>query len=218
MCIASASPVVGYAGLFLGAAGIYPQIPLLISWASNNMGGQLKRAVGMAIVVSVGNMGGVVSSYVVRPRVRLRDDRPSADAARPQYRAVDRPRYFPGHGTVLGSLIATFFAATIMMFYLQAQNRKRAALLQSRGKPWTAEEKAAHQDEGDNAPFFICACRVLVPFCAALSCERRHAVNGRLYVDAKGAPVRVSGCSTVLSHLWYSVSAALAAGHPGRGP
>lgn len=58
----------------LAHTGIYPQIPLLLSWGANNIvrnlserfgdprltldqGGTLKRAIGMAIIVSIGNCG-----------------------------------------------------------------------------------------------------------------------------------------------------------------
>jgi len=135
MCIATANSAVGYAGVFIGAAGIYPQIPLLISWGSNNMGGMQKRAIGMAIVVSVGNMGGILSSYV--------------------YRAVDKPRYFPGHGAIIGSLFIGLICATFLELYYMRRNKAKLAAIEARGHEWTAEEKKAHMDEGDDAPFFI---------------------------------------------------------------
>lgn len=34
LCIATPNPAVGYVGVFLGAAGIYPLIPLVISWCA----------------------------------------------------------------------------------------------------------------------------------------------------------------------------------------
>lgn len=43
-------PGVNYTGLFLAAAGVYPLIPLIVSWGSNCMGGSLKKGVGTAII------------------------------------------------------------------------------------------------------------------------------------------------------------------------
>jgi hypothetical protein len=55
-----ASDIVGvqYTGLFLAAMGVYPLIPLIVSWSANNMGGSLKKGVGTAMVISMGNAGG----------------------------------------------------------------------------------------------------------------------------------------------------------------
>lgn len=39
----------------------FPQ-PLVLTWAVNNQGGALKRGTGSAIVVSMGNAGGIISS------------------------------------------------------------------------------------------------------------------------------------------------------------
>ena len=63
MCIATGNAGVGYAGvcesvyskpritlsIVIGASGIYPLIPLIVSWSANTMGGSLKRSIGMAM-------------------------------------------------------------------------------------------------------------------------------------------------------------------------
>ena len=41
-----------------------------------------------------------------------------------------------------------------MELYLIRANKKRDELLQQRGREWTREEKLAHEDEGDGAPFY----------------------------------------------------------------
>jgi len=53
-------PAVNYIGLFLAASGMYPLIPVVVSWGANNVGGSLKKGVATAIIVSVGNAGGVL--------------------------------------------------------------------------------------------------------------------------------------------------------------
>jgi hypothetical protein len=42
---------VKYAGVFLGAMGIYPCIANTISWCSNNIEGVYKRGVTLGIVI-----------------------------------------------------------------------------------------------------------------------------------------------------------------------
>ena len=62
MCIATdpkAKPGVVYAGVYIAACAIYPAFPGVIAWLSNNVSGSLKRSVGMAIQIGVGNLGGV---------------------------------------------------------------------------------------------------------------------------------------------------------------
>lgn len=52
---------VNFAGLFLAAAGVYPLIPVVVSWGANNSGGSLKKGTAAALIVSFGNAGGIVS-------------------------------------------------------------------------------------------------------------------------------------------------------------
>lgn len=62
MLLVSTNTNVQYAGLFLAASGVYPLIPLIISWTANNSGGSTKKATATGIIISVGNAGGIVSS------------------------------------------------------------------------------------------------------------------------------------------------------------
>ncbi|KAF8125328.1 hypothetical protein EV363DRAFT_1533139 [Boletus edulis] len=67
-----------YFGTFLCVIGSYSAFPGSISWLANNLGGRYKRAVGLAIQIGVGNMGGAIASGI--------------------YRTRDEPRYLLGHG------------------------------------------------------------------------------------------------------------------------
>jgi hypothetical protein len=51
----------------LTRVGTYPLIPLIGAWNSNNIGGSLKRGVGIAIQVGFGNFAGVVSAFAFLP-------------------------------------------------------------------------------------------------------------------------------------------------------
>lgn len=44
--------------------GSYPLIPLLSAWNSNNLAGSTKRAMGIAMQVGFGNLGGVIAPYI----------------------------------------------------------------------------------------------------------------------------------------------------------
>ncbi len=72
MCIGTdpkAKPGVVYAGVYIAACAIYPAFPGVIAWLSNNVSGSLKRSVGMAIQIGVGNLGGVSLVVLLTPFV-----------------------------------------------------------------------------------------------------------------------------------------------------
>ncbi|KAJ5701306.1 hypothetical protein N7488_008854 [Penicillium malachiteum] len=46
-------------GIFLMAGGLYPTSPAVIAWTALNMAGSMKRAVGMALMMSISQLGGV---------------------------------------------------------------------------------------------------------------------------------------------------------------
>jgi len=76
-------------------------------------------------VISIGNAGGVISSFI--------------------YRSPDRPRYYLGHGTVIGFVGMTFILALLLRVVLARKNAKRQAILDQRGGvQWSIEEKKAY--------------------------------------------------------------------------
>lgn len=64
--IVSRNATLSYIAVYLAACGIYPTIPNLVAWVSNNVEGSYKRSVSIAMVISFGNINGAVSSNVVR--------------------------------------------------------------------------------------------------------------------------------------------------------
>lgn len=66
MCITTKSPGVTYAGIFIAACAIYQCQPSNITWLSNNLAGSYKRAVGMGIQISVGNLAGGKPTFTSR--------------------------------------------------------------------------------------------------------------------------------------------------------
>lgn len=109
MCIGTnpkEHPRVVYGGVFIAACAIYPAFPGVITWLSNNLSGSLKRSVGMALQIGVGNLGGAMASNF--------------------YRARDAPQYMLGHGLELGFIGAGIIASLILVVGYTAENRKRA--------------------------------------------------------------------------------------------
>lgn len=72
----------GYAGAVLAAVGVFPTIAVDLAWAGGNAGGDMKRGVVIAMVIGVGNLGGICSSFVY----------------------IDPPKFRIGHSVISGWL------------------------------------------------------------------------------------------------------------------
>lgn len=102
MLLSSQNNGVKYAGVYLGALGIYPCIANTIVWTSNNIEGVYKRGVVMGIVIGWGNINGVVSSNIY----------------------INDPEYYEGHGTVLAYLALFLCLGSIVTRQLLVRENK----------------------------------------------------------------------------------------------
>ncbi|KAF2474570.1 high-affinity nicotinic acid transporter [Lindgomyces ingoldianus] len=134
--IASSSHNVKYLGTFFAAAGIYPNVPQCVAWNGNNIGGSTKRAVGIAMQVGFGNLGGVLSGFT--------------------YTVYDAPKYERGHGTVIGLLAMSTILSVFMRHWLRRENRKRdhEDARVNHGSCWPVADMFAQRELGDSAGFF----------------------------------------------------------------
>jgi hypothetical protein len=109
MCIAGRSPGVTYAGVFIAGAAIYPAHPTNVAWLSNNLAGTYKRAIGVGLQLSIGNLGGAAASNF--------------------YRKDDSPRYILGHALEIGVICMGAVAATALAASYRRVNAQRARRL-----------------------------------------------------------------------------------------
>ncbi|TIA53911.1 MFS general substrate transporter [Aureobasidium pullulans] len=129
MCISTSHPGVTYAGIFIAACALYQCQPSNITWLSNNLSGSYKRAVGMGIQISVGNLAGAMASNF--------------------YRSTDAPRYILGHGLEIGFICMGIVALLIQVFNYRRINKQReASLAAGEAENFTPE---ALGDLGDKA-------------------------------------------------------------------
>ncbi|KAI5781445.1 major facilitator superfamily domain-containing protein [Geopyxis carbonaria] len=137
MLISTDNPHVQYAGTFLAAAGIYPNVPMGVAWNGNNIGGSTKRAIGIAMHVGFGNLGGTIAAFV--------------------YRKTDAPRYFSGHGLLMGTTAMSCVLCIFMTWYLRKENARRDEAMREKGltlDDYTEEMRVSEREKGDNATFF----------------------------------------------------------------
>jgi hypothetical protein len=122
-----------YIACFLVTCGIYPNVPQGVAWNGNNIGGSLKRGVGIAMHVGFGNLGGAVSGFV--------------------YRKDDLPHYTSGHATLLGTTGMSLILCIFMTLYLRRENARRDQTHKA-PEEYTRAEKEMESERGDSATFF----------------------------------------------------------------
>lgn len=127
---------VTYFFLFLVAAGLYSPFVCIVTLVANNLAPSSKRAIGMALMISVGNWGGICGSNI--------------------YFAAEEPKYPAGFGTSLGISVAGMIAAYILRLAYQAENRKRDELLERDGEEGIRARYSEEEllEMGDKSPFF----------------------------------------------------------------
>jgi hypothetical protein len=104
-----------------------------VAWNSNNIGGSLKRGIGIAMQIGFGNLGGVISSFT--------------------YLTTDEPRFIKGHAILIGLLSMSFVLTAFMTVYLRRENARRDALGVN-PEEYSIEQKEEQREKGDEASFF----------------------------------------------------------------
>lgn len=129
-------PGVTYGFLFPVAAGLYCPFTCLVSWIANSLAPSSKRAVGMALLISVGNMGGIMGSNI--------------------YLAREAPKYTTGFAASLAMCFAAIGMTFLLRWAYNRENKKKDALIAEHGE---AAIKARYSEQelldmGDKSPFF----------------------------------------------------------------
>ncbi|OJI99433.1 hypothetical protein ASPVEDRAFT_60462 [Aspergillus versicolor CBS 583.65] len=128
-----AVPGVTLFGVFLITGGLYPISPAVTAWISLNCAGTMKRAVGIAAMVSFSQLGGIVGSNI--------------------YISSQAPTYPVGFGISMG-MLAVFGCIWPVIYYfiLKRINAKRAAMDENEIRSRYTEEELSEM--GDRSPLF----------------------------------------------------------------
>ncbi|CAL1714050.1 unnamed protein product [Somion occarium] len=131
----SEAPIgVKYFGTFFCVSGSYAAFPGIVAWLGNNLAGQYKRGVGMALHIGIGNFAGAIASNI--------------------YRTQDAPRYIIGHGVELMFVGIGFITLPLAVVIYTRINAKRDAYekeMEEKGIKYTTQEL---RKLGDRAPDF----------------------------------------------------------------
>jgi hypothetical protein len=96
---------VRYMAVFFVTTGCYIVQPVAIVWMANNLGGHYKRAIGLAIQIGFGNIGGIIASNIF-----------NKDSA---------PRYTVGYSVSLGMMLLCGIMSTVFAVGVVMENKKR---------------------------------------------------------------------------------------------
>lgn len=133
MLLTSNNDVVKYIACFLITSGIYPNVPQGVAWNGNNIGGSVKRGVGIAMHVGFGNLGGAIAGFI--------------------YREKDSPRYLQGHAVLLATTSMSCVLSIFMTIYLRRENKRRNEI-HKHPDQYSHDERHVERENGDNATFF----------------------------------------------------------------
>jgi sugar phosphate permease len=122
-----------YFACFMVTSGIYPNVPQGVAWNGNNIGGSLKRGVGIAMHVGFGNLGGAIAAFL--------------------FKRSEKPNYHSAHYTLAATTSMSLLLSVGMTLYLRRENARRDAAHKSPVE-YTRAEKELEKDKGDNASFF----------------------------------------------------------------
>ncbi|KZP33539.1 MFS general substrate transporter [Athelia psychrophila] len=103
-----------YVGVLLAAAGIYTGNALLLSWPGENVSGQTKRAVAVAMQITIGDIGAIAGSLVYRPE-------------------LSKHRYRKPHIIAIGYLLFAIVVATYLWINMAYENKRRDRILSENG-------------------------------------------------------------------------------------
>ncbi|KAJ7346992.1 major facilitator superfamily domain-containing protein [Mycena albidolilacea] len=124
------SPGAGYAGAILSAVGVYPTIAVDLAWAGSIAGGDVRRGVVIAMVIGLGNLGGICSSYIY----------------------ITPPYFHIGHGTIMGWLSLSIILSCFAMWDYKRINKQRDEYCAREGID--ASRRAEFRDLGSESPLF----------------------------------------------------------------
>lgn len=111
---------------------MYPILPGVYAWNIANLAGPAKRAIGIAWLVCVGNIGGLIGSYI--------------------YIENEAPKYPTGFGTSFAFASAGILACFVLEFTLWKINRRNARLTEEEVRCQYSDEELRRM--GDRSPLY----------------------------------------------------------------
>ncbi|KAA1477535.1 MFS general substrate transporter [Dentipellis sp. KUC8613] len=101
-----------YVGVHLASLGVYTGNALLLSWPSENISGQTKRAVAVAMQITIGDCGAITGLLIYRPEFAMHHFR--------------KP-----HIIAIGYIVLGIASASALWYWMVHENKRRAEIISS---------------------------------------------------------------------------------------
>ncbi|CAM1506074.1 Fc.00g057150.m01.CDS01 [Cosmosporella sp. VM-42] len=121
-----------YFSVCLATFGMYPILPGVNAWLVANTPDPAKRSINIGLLVCIGNIGGLIGSYIYLDR--------------------EQPRYPTGYGTSLAFALAGAIAAIILEVLLKRENGRKARMTEEDVRARYTEEQL--EQMGEKSPLF----------------------------------------------------------------
>jgi len=117
--------------------GIYTGNALLLSWPGENVSGQTKRAVAVAMQIAIGDCGAIAGVLIYRPSLAAHN-------------------YRKPHIIAIGYLLSSMIAAAYLWYWMRHANAQRELQLQNADKRELDElaELNVKQQQGDRNVYY----------------------------------------------------------------
>ncbi|KAI3403586.1 TNA1 [Candida oxycetoniae] len=125
-------PQVRYGGCFLAASGLYTAMPTLVCWAALNNGSHIRKSVGTAWQIGIGNIGGIIATFI--------------------FLAKDEPYYVPGLSTCIGGVC--FAMITGVVYFILCWRLNKVKQTDSYKEKFNAKTERDQINLGDRNPAF----------------------------------------------------------------
>jgi len=124
-------------GVHFAAAGVYTGNALLLSWPGENVSAQTKRAVAVAMQITIGDIGAIAGVLIYRPNLSAH-------------------RFRTPHIIAIGYLLFAAAVATYLWVWMSRENQRRDLLAASRGKEHDLDsaDEAQERRLGDRSVFY----------------------------------------------------------------
>lgn len=125
-------PGLTYFFLYFIPAGTYPPLIGALSWIGNNLAPTWKRAIGMALLISIGGLGGAIGSNI--------------------FLQNQAPHYWLGYGFSIAILASAIVSTFVLRFAYERENKQRDKMSVEEVRAKYSEEELL--DMGDKSPLF----------------------------------------------------------------
>ncbi|KAF9050299.1 phthalate transporter [Panaeolus papilionaceus] len=124
------SAAASYIGAILAATGVFPCVPVTLAWAGSASGGDTRRGVSLAMVIGMGNLGGICSSFIY----------------------IHPPRFILGHSVIIGWLCVAIIFSILSMRTFNRQNKLNEKRCREENIDESREQE--FKELGNDSPLF----------------------------------------------------------------